>query len=200
MIETRLMFSLGILEHFINNSLDLSYENKEITGFELVVPLMEASSHYTYVETVSDKADTLYRRIKESLTSTMTYSYLNYIRRVSAKLKLNEEDVVLAFDYTNEDFYGDVQGLDIHGWTKKDAVTGHFKFLTCSIVGKNAQYKIPLLSIPIRMGHIKSQTILYCISQTKNYVGKIKLLLFDKQFIDNDLMYELTQHKYNFLC
>jgi len=65
MIETRLMFSLGILEHFINNSLGLSYEDKEITGFELVVPLMDASSHYTYVETVSDKADTLYLRIKE---------------------------------------------------------------------------------------------------------------------------------------
>ena len=199
MIETRLMFSLGILEHFINNSLDLSYENKEITGFELVVPLMEASSHYTYIETVSDKADTLYRRIKESLTSTINYSYLNYIRRVSAKLELNKEEVILAFDYTDEDFYGEVQGLDIHGWTGKDAVTGHFKFLTCSIVGKNAPYKIPLMSIPIKMGHIKSQTILYCISQIKDYVGKIRLLLFDKQFIDNDLMYELTQHKYPFL-
>ena len=43
MIETRLMFSLGILEHFINNSLGLSYEDKEITGFELVAPLMDAS-------------------------------------------------------------------------------------------------------------------------------------------------------------
>ena len=86
MIETRLMFSLGILEHFINNSLGLSYEDKEITGFELVVPLMDASSHYTYVETVSDKADTLYRRIKESLVSMMTYSYLNYIKRISELL------------------------------------------------------------------------------------------------------------------
>src|SRR3989344_5660851 len=155
MIETRLMFSLGILEHFINNSLGLSYENKEITGFELAVPLMEASSHHTYVETVSDKADTLYRRIKESLTSTMTYSYLNYIRRASAKLELNKEDVILAFDYTDEDFYGDTQGFDIIGWTGKNGVTGKFKFLTCSIVSDDIPQKIPLISVPVLMGDYK---------------------------------------------
>jgi hypothetical protein len=199
MNEDKLIFGAKVLKHFVNNALGLDYEHYEITGYELLYPLMDASSHYTYVETVSDKADTLYRRTKESLINMMLYSYLNYIRRVSEKLELSQEEVILAFDYTDEDFYGDVQGLDIHGWTGKDAVTGHFKFLTCSIVSKNAPYKIPLISVPIHMGHIKSQVILYCISQIKNYVGKIRLLLFDKQFIDNDLMYELTQHKYQFL-
>ena len=33
-----------------------------------------------------------------------THAYLNYIKRLSAKLKLNEKEVVLAFDYTSEDF------------------------------------------------------------------------------------------------
>jgi len=178
MIETRLMFSLGILEHFINNSLGLSYENKEITGFELTVPLMEASSHYTYVETVSDKADTLYRRIKESLTSTMTYSYLNYIRRASAKLELNKEDVILAFDYTDEDFYGEVQGFDIHGWTGENGITGKFKFLTCSIISDEIPQKIPLITVPINIGHYKSHVVNHCLAMIKSYIGKIKLVLF----------------------
>jgi hypothetical protein len=52
------------------------------------------------------------------------YAYLNYIKRVSNKLNLNNKKVILAFDYTDEDFYGDVQGLDIQGWTGEEAVTG----------------------------------------------------------------------------
>ena len=199
MDESKIVFNLGILKHFINNSLGLDYERHKITGFELLNPIMEASAHNTYVETIGDKADTLYRRIKESPINMTWHAYLNYIKRLSAKLKLNEKEVILAFDYTDEDFYGDVQGFDIHGWTGKDAITGHFKFLTCSIISDDIPEKIPLISIPIRLGHYKSSVILHCLSLIKDYIGKIKLILFDRGFYDKDLMYELTKMKLPYL-
>src|SRR3990167_8889395 len=116
MDENKISFSLGILKHFVNDSLGLDYERNKVTGFELLNSVMESSAHNTYVETIGDKADTLYRRIKESPISMTSHAYLNYIKRLSTKLKLNEKEVVLAFDYTEEDFYGDVQGFNIHGW------------------------------------------------------------------------------------
>src|SRR3972149_5843499 len=176
--ESKIVFNLGILKHFINNSLGLSYEDNRITGFELLNSIMDASAYNTYIETIGDKADTLYRRIKESPISMMENSYLNYIKRLSAKLKLNEKEVILAFDYTDEDFYGEVQGFDIHGWTGKDGITGKFKFLTCSIVAECAPVKIPLISIPISLGHYKSSAILYCLSSIKEFIGGIDLILF----------------------
>ena len=127
------------------------------------------------------------------------HAYLNYIRGISNKFKLNEKEVILAFDYTDEDFYGDVQGFDIHGWTGKDAVTGHFKFLTCSIISDDIPEKIPLISVPIKIGNYKSQTIIYCLSLIKNYIGKINLILFDRGFYNNDLMFELTKLNYPYL-
>jgi len=199
MDENKISFNLGTLKYFINNSLGLDYEKNKITGFELLNPIMEASAYNTYVETIGDKADTLYRRIKESPISMTTHAYLEYIRRLSAKLKLNEKEVVLAFDYTEEDFYGDVQGFDIHGWTGKDAITGHFKFLTCSIISDDIPEKIPLVSVPIMIGHYKSSVILHCLSLIKNYIGKINLILFDRGFYDKDLMYELTKLNYPYL-
>jgi hypothetical protein len=199
MDENKISFSLGILKHFINDSLGLDYESNKITGFELLNSVVCASAYNTYVETVGDKADTLYRRIKESPVSMNTYSYLNYIKRLSAKLKLDEKEVVLAFDYTDEDFYGEVQGFDIHGWTGKDAVTGHFKFLTCSIISDDIPERIPLVSIPIMVGHYKSSVILHCLSLIKDYIGKINLILFDRGFYDKDLMYELTKLNYPYL-
>src|SRR3989304_369912 len=197
--ESKIVFNLGILKHFINNSLGLDYESNKITGFELLNPIVESSAYNTYVETIGNKADTLYRRISESPISMTTHAYLNYIKRLSAKLKLNEKEVVLAFDYTEEDFYGDVQGFDIHGWTGKDAVTGHFKFITCSIISDDIPEKIPLISVPIKIGSYKSHTIIYCLSLIKEYVGEIKLILFDRGFYNNDLMFELTKLKYPYL-
>lgn len=199
MNETRLMFSLGILKHFINNALNLSYERKEVTGFELIVPLMEAAAHNTYVETVSDKADTLYDRCKNSLSSRMRAAYLNSIRRISGKFSLHKKPIILAFDYTDENFYGDVQGLDIHGWNGKEGITGHFKFITCSIISDDIPQKIPLVSVPIRLGHYKSSVIIHCLSLIKEYIGKIELIIFDRGFYDKDLMYELTKLKYPYL-
>lgn len=199
MNETKLMFDLGILKHFINASLGLSYEKHSITGFELIVPLMEASAYNTYIETVGNKAKTLYLRTKESLISMMRHAYLDYIKRISEKFELNKKSVILAFDYTDEDFYGDVQGLDIHGWTKKDGVTGHFKFLTCSIISDEIPQKIPLISTPIRVGHYKSHEILYCLSLIKDYIGEIELILFDKSFLNDELMYDLSKIKCPYL-
>ena len=53
MNETKMMFSLGELKHFINHSLGLSYDKYSVTGFELIVPLTEAAAYNTYIETTS---------------------------------------------------------------------------------------------------------------------------------------------------
>jgi len=193
MNETKLMFSLGELKHFINNSLNLSYNKNDLTGFEFIVPLVKAASHITYVETVSNKSDSLYLRCKDSMISRMKFAYLNYIRRISNKLNLKEKSVILAFDYTDEDFYGDVQGFDIHGWTGKEGITGKFKFITCSIVSDEIPEKIPLISIPIRLGHYKSSVIKECLSSIKDFIKGIDLIIFDRGFYDKDLMFELAE-------
>jgi len=187
------------LRYFINDSLGTQRRRNDITGFELSEPLLDSAAYNTYIETVGDKADTLYLRLKESLTEMTTYSYLEYIKRLSEKFGWKNKEFVLAFDYTDEEFYGNVQGLDIHGWKKEGAITGKFKFLTCSIVSDDISQKIPLLSLPIQLGHYKSYVISHMLSLLKPLLGEVKLLLFDRGFYDKDLMYELIQLKYPFL-
>src|SRR4030065_2628869 len=182
MNEARLCFSLGILKHFIDNSLGLSPKTNEISGFQLIPFILDATSYTTYIEVVGNKTDTLYLHIKESLTEMTTYSYLDYIKRLSEKFGWKTKEVMLAFDYTTEDFYGDVQGFTIHGWTGKDGVTGKFKFLTCSIVSDDIPEKIPLISIPALIGAYKSHSIIYCLNLIKQSIGKITLILFHTGF------------------
>jgi len=199
MIESKICFSLGILTKFIDNALDLSYDKKTLTGFEYLVPLMEASAHNTYIETVSNKADSLYLRCKESERIPMVKAYLNHIKRSSSKLGFDKKDVILAFDYTSEDFYGDVQGLDIHGWTGERGIKGHFKFITCSVISDDIPEKIPLITLPIQIGHYKSDVILRCLSSIKGLFKEIKLILLDRGFYDKDLMYDLDDNGYPYL-
>ena len=199
MNEDKLCFSLKMIKKHINYALGLSDDKYKITGYELLPMLLESASCNTYIETISNKSDTLYLRCEESLISMMEHAYLNYIKGISNKLGLNKKPVTLAFDYTNEDFYGDVQGFDIHGWTGKEGVTGKFKFITCSIISDDIPEKIPLISVPIKIGHYKSSVILHCLSLIKDYIGKINLILFDRGFYDKDLMYELTKLNYPYL-
>ncbi len=195
----RMVFNNRILKHFINKSLGVSPKTNAVSGFELIAPLLESAACNTYIETVGDKADTLYLRVKESLYEMTTYSYLDYIERLSDKFSWKNKEFMLAFDYTDEEFYGDVQGLEIHGWKKEGAITGKFKFLTCSIVSDDIAQKIPLLSLPIQIGHYKSHVISHMLTLIKPHIGEVKLLLFDRGFYDKDLMYELIQLKYPFL-
>lgn len=199
MNRERLVFSTGILRHFINNSLGLSRGDNDVTGFELSESLLDAAAYNTYIETVGNKADTLYKRTKEGITEMVTYSYLDYIKRLSQKFNWKDKEVILAFDYTDEDFYGDVQGFSIYGWTGKGGVTGKFKFLTCNIVSDDIPEKIPLVSVPVLIGHYKSYAITYCLKLIKEYIGKILLILFDRGFYDKDLMYELSQDNFPYL-
>jgi len=195
----KLVLTIRSIQFFIDNSLALSYKTHVLTGFELSKFLFDASAYNTYIETVGNKADTLYLRIKEVLPEMIFYSYLAYVEKLSEKFDWKSKKFILAFDYTDEDFYGDVQGFDIHGWTKKNGVTGKFKFLTCSIVSDDIPEKIPLISIPISLGHNKSYAITHCLNLIKNLIGDIELILFDRGFYDKNLMYELSKLNYPFL-
>ena len=102
---------------------------------------------------------------------------------LGTRFELNLKDVVLAFDYTDEDFYGDPQGFWIHGWTREKAVTGKFKFLTCTIMNSDIPQKIPLISIPVRMGHNRAHAVTWCLTVIEPLVKSISLVLFDRGFV-----------------
>ena len=200
MALTRIDNGFETLRIFLDRALGIDSSQKQtVSGRQLTAAIVTASSHNTYVETVSDKADTLNRHIKASLTSMGTHAYLEQIRRFARIKDWKTKNVILAIDYTDEDFYGDVQGFDIHGWTGEHGVTGKFKFLTCSIVSDDIPEKIPLLSVPILIGHYKSHVIDYLLAQVTSLFAHIDLVLFDRGFYDKDLMFELKKASYPYL-
>lgn len=195
----KLARTIRTLRIFVDKSLGLEDKNVQVNGFSLNPVLLEAAAFNTYVETVSDKADRLYDRVKESNAEMMVWSYLDALKAITGRFEFSQKSVMLAFDYTDEDFFGDVQGFSIHGVKKEGAVTGAFRFLTCSVVSDDIPQKIPLLSIPIYMGHSMSKEISYCLTLLRKIIGPITLILFDRGFYSKELMHTLTTAGYPYL-
>jgi hypothetical protein len=191
--------SIRTLRLFIDNSLGIDVNVAHFSGFHLNLPLLEASAYNTYIETISDKSDTIYSRIKNSREDMILFSYLDLIKAISPRCGFKEKKLILAFDYTDEDFYGEVQGLEIHGTKKSDGKTGAFRFLTCSIISDDVSEKIPLISIPISLGHSMAKEIGYCLSLLRDLIGQISLIIFDRGFYSKDLMYTLNLVNYPYL-
>ncbi len=184
--------TLKTLDTFVDRALDLMPNAPNLSGFNYDLDLLYAAVANTYIETVGSRADSLHLAIKRVTASDIYLEYLKTVEILGNRFQLSEKDVLLAFDYTEENFYGDVQGFWIYGWTGEHAVTGKFKFLTCSIVSSDIPQKIPLISIPVYVGHSMAREVCWCYSMVKPLVKSIKLVLFDRGFFSKDLILTLN--------
>ena len=191
--------TLKTLDTFVDQALGLTPWSTTLSGFHFNHDLLRAAMANTYMETVGSRADSLHLAIKRVPASRIYWEYHKTVEIIGKRFKLDEQDVVLAFDYTEEDFYGDVQGMWIHGWTGERAVTGKFKFLTCAIVSSDIPEKVPLISIPVRCGHNKAKEIAWCLAVVRPLVHSVKLTLYDRGFYDHELMLTLAKAQWPYL-
>jgi hypothetical protein len=193
----KLYRTLTTLDIFVDKSLGLKPKSKTLSGFQYNRDLIYAATANTYLETVGNRADSIHLAVKSESTSNIYWAYLKMVELLGKRCKLSEKKVVLALDYTDEEFYGEVETFWIHDWTGNKGVTGKFKFLTCALVDKDL--KIPLVSIPVHVGSDMAKDVTFCLSLIKPLVESIELVLFDRGFYSKDLMLTLTRAEYPYL-
>ncbi|WP_440948332.1 hypothetical protein ACSAZL_08940 [Methanosarcina sp. T3] len=199
MDSNQCLLILNNLDAFIDHSLGLKPDDKFLSGFHYNQDLLKASIANTYVETIGNKADSLHLAIKNVPTSNIYWEYLEIVKTLGAKFELQEKDVVLAFNYTDEDFYGNSQGFLIPRWKGRDGGTKKFKFVTCSIVSSDIPQNIPLVSIPVWMGQNIAHAITWCLTVIEPMLKSISLILLNKGFYSKELMLTLSDSKYPYL-
>ena len=187
---SRLLTSLSALERFTNESLGFSHHSPNLNGFHYNRELLRAAVANTYVETLGNRSDSLYLAIEKSSPSSMKNSLFSRISAISRQSGIKEKRCIIAFDYTTEDFYGEVNDKWIHGWTGENGVTGKYSYLTCSIV--NREMRLPIISIPSPAGNIMPLEVLSLLNTIRTVVPNIDLVLFDRGFYSKDLMVRLS--------
>ena len=195
----RLYRTLTTLDIFVDRCLGLKPKSETLSGFNYNSDIIYAAVANTYVETVGNKADSLHLAIKKINISDIYLEYLETVKITGKRVDLYDKDVILAFDYTDENYYGVLEGFWIHSWTGEKAVKGKFKFLTCAIVCTTAPIRVPLISIPIPIGHNMAESVVYCTKLIQPLVKSIMLILFDRGFYSKELMIKLADYSYPYL-
>ena len=190
MNRDRLISSLKTLEHFTNDSLGLKHHSTNLSGFHYNRDLLKAAVANTYVETIGNRSDSLYLAIENSSPSSIKNSLFSRISAISKPSGIGKERCIIAFDYTTEDFYGEVNDRWIHGWTGENGVTGKYSYLTASIVNKDT--KLPIITIPSPAGNIMPAEVLSLIDALKHVIPNIDLVLLNRGFYSKDLIVRLS--------
>lgn len=169
-------------------------KTKYLSGKDFVKYILSAASHGTYVETVSDKADSLHLKIKSSYEEDIKSAYQKLISKLIKFKRFGSVD--LAVDITHELFYGKTRDFYIFHCDKDNGCNAEFHYMVISIV--NADKNIPLMALPVTLGCNRAELAEELILFAKSLL-KIKVVLFDRGFVNSELIDKLNNLKIKYL-
>ena len=169
----------------------LSVPNEE----EFAKLLGEASSHNTYIETISNKADSLHYHIAKGYVEYSNEEFYNLVENKIKKLHLGAVDIIV--DITPEDFYGKSTGLYLHNWTGEEGVQAKFHYLVAGILFRNKIY--PFYVAILRIGTFKAELLGRICDLCSKLNLKVKLMKLDRGFYSGEVIDELELKDMNYL-
>ena len=167
--------------------------NTTIKSKDYAYYLVKSSQGNTYVETHSNKADSLHWRIKGIYEEDIFESYFIVLKDLIKFKRFSR--IKVAIDYTHEDFYGDTRDFHIYEWNNKKQA--QFHYIVLSIVNKEC--KIPVMAFPVMLGHNKKKLVELLLNYVEKLFCKPGLVLFDRGFNNSELIAYLEEQRYKYL-
>ncbi|MBI2672071.1 transposase [Candidatus Woesearchaeota archaeon] len=180
--------------NFLNKALAPFKRNSKIDSRVYSNVLLKIAGRNTYIETLTDKADSFHRRVENSYEESIINSFTKLISKLVKHTKLTK--VKLAIDITDEDFYGKTSNLWIHGWTGEKGVRGKFKYIVLSRVD---EFKIPIMALPFYVGMNISKAINFLLELARRLFRSISVVLFDRGFYSGKIIQLLENLRVNYL-
>jgi len=157
--------------------------------------LLDAVEHRDFVNNTSLRlggptGETVFARLKEASIDLVSQAFgvqLASVLRLVSRL-LRNRSVALAFDTTDEPFYGCVEGLWVHPHCDAKGSTGCFKFLTVSAVDR--QNRLVLGCLPVSVGADIVTLVERLLVQARDVIHP-RLCLFDRGFDNYQLVDKL---------
>lgn len=165
-----------------------SRENSE----KFVQPILYAAQGNAYVETVSDKADSLHRCLKEHYEEDLQSSYLSLLNTLSPYFRRNK--VRLAIDKHEIGYYGDEESLFIVGTSYGNkSYSKAFEYITMSLLTGKKEERLHLYALPWHIGQDLVGSVEILLNVVKTWFKKIEVVEFDRGFHSNELIYWLEE-------
>ena len=170
-----------------------------------IQPLIDAACNKGYVESYSNKADSLHLDIKKKLyEEDLQTSFLKLMGSLAPHFRKGKVRLAVDFQeqgfYEERGFYGKTHSFHMIGTAyKKKPYKKAFKFITISLLTGNKEERIPLYALPWHLGQDLTETIARLIDAVKPWLGKIEVVQFDRGFHSKELVHYLTERKIPYL-
>ena len=145
--------------------------------------LVKTAKAGSYVETLGENADSLHSWIKRSYEEDFRRAFELQVQK--ALKSLGVSIAKLAFDTTDEPFYGKTRGLYIFN-TKDEKYGGVFKFITVCVIVRNKQ--IPLMALPVRVGEGWAKKSIQLLEYCRALFKGIRLTVWDRSFYVSEII------------
>lgn len=164
-----------------------------------IQPILDAACNKGYVESYSNKADSLHVDIKNKLyEEDLQKHFISVLKKLEPYLKKGKAR--LAIDFQEQGFYGKTSNLHIVGTAyKKKSYRKAFKFPTISILTGRKDERIPLFALPWHIGQNLTDTVAVLIRTVQPLLEMIEVIQFDRGFFSKELIYFLTENKIPYL-
>ncbi len=164
---------------------------------DFVQVLLDAVEHTDFTNNTCIRiggptGETVFSRLKNADFEKIKTAFCHILKFIYPLFKrlLRNRQVALAFDITDEPFYGKIGGFWIHAEQPVRGCTGCFKFLTVSIV--NRDNKLILGSLPVSRGADMVELIMELLQHVQTFVHP-EILLFDRGFDNLELLARLQE-------
>ena len=176
---------------FTNFLKKLSVPNEE----EFARLLAEASSRNTYIETISNRADSLHYHIAKGYVEYSNEEFYKLVEKKIKKMHLGAVDIIV--DITTENFYGKSAGLYLHNWTGEAGVKAKYHYLVAGILFRNKIY--PFYVAVLRIGSFKAEFLGKICDFCNKLHLKVNLMKLDRGFYSGEVIDELELKDMNYL-
>lgn len=157
--------------------------------------LLDTSSRESYIETISNKADSLHCYLDKNYIEVINEEFYKTAGKFIKKERLSSVDIVA--DITTEDFYGKSSSLYIHPWTYEKGIKGKFHYLVAGILFRNKILPFYVEILPL--GVFRAE-LLGNISNLCNKMHlKVRCMYMDRGFYSGDIINELELKDMNYL-
>ena len=184
---------MSLIKRFVNGCIKTFSKLKVKTG-KIVSSIIEAARTISYVETVSNKADTLHRRIKQTDERALKRAFEFNTRRAIGRMGLGR--TTLAVDITQEIYYGKNGKMNVRQKKFEKGTDEAFTYVVLSVVKPRP---LPLMALPYRQGDDLTTLVKELLDYAKSLPITIQLVLFDRGFYIGDLITYLSSERIRYL-
>lgn len=182
------------IQKWIKSILKAVSNGFRVATSKITAALIEAGRTISYVETVSNKADTLHRHLREISEIDLKRAFEFNTRKALGRMGLGK--VTLAIDTTQELYYGKNGKLNVRQIERGKGTDEAFTYVVLSVVEPKP---LPLMALPYRQGEDLTALVKELLEYARKLPFIIELVLFDRGFYIWDLISYLSSEKIKYL-